>query len=162
MLIFNYQVTDEGVCHVIRNGSPIEKLILSGIPRLTDKSIFTMASFIPNTLQSLYISGCTRVSKQACQYLKVTKEEFPNLMRTHSTLMVLDDDQLFFIRFTFFVVFVSDLDFKVKLTFRQPNLILFCSKNTFWKNGIHIQPAHDVRTTSYGRCNNVDLTSSAA
>jgi len=64
------QVSDEGICDVFRNGSPIEKLILSGNPKLTDRSIFTMASHLANTLSALYISGCTRISPQAVLYLK--------------------------------------------------------------------------------------------
>ena len=75
LISYSIQASDDGLCPIFKNGSPIEKLVLSGNPKLTDRCVFTMASHLPNTLTSLFISGCTRISKQAVRYLKVSNSE---------------------------------------------------------------------------------------
>jgi len=64
------EISDEGAGLVLSSGSPLEKLVFSGVPKLTDKTIFTMVGCISNTLKLLYISGCTRISSPVIQYLK--------------------------------------------------------------------------------------------
>ena len=77
LISYSIQASDDGLCPIFKNGSPIEKLVLSGNPKLTDRCVFTMASHLPNTLTSLFISGCTRISKQAVRYLKVIVKLIP-------------------------------------------------------------------------------------
>ena len=49
---------------------PLQVLSLSGIPHLTDRGILALANSQPQ-LHELYISGCTKISQQAVNYITV-------------------------------------------------------------------------------------------
>eukprot|EP00057_Strongylocentrotus_purpuratus_P003672 XP_003727116.1 PREDICTED: F-box protein SKP2B-like [Strongylocentrotus purpuratus] len=62
------QVTDNGVVELTRC-CPLEFIGLTGIHCITDKSIFALANNCPD-LKTLFISGCSKVTTQATNYLQ--------------------------------------------------------------------------------------------
>eukprot|EP00057_Strongylocentrotus_purpuratus_P012439 XP_011666913.1 PREDICTED: F-box/LRR-repeat protein 2-like [Strongylocentrotus purpuratus] len=62
------QVTDNGVVELTRC-CPLEDICLAGIHSITDKSIFALANNCPD-LKNLSISGCSKVTTQATNYLQ--------------------------------------------------------------------------------------------
>lgn len=62
-------VTDESVCLLALNCSQLRVLVLSGICLLTDKCVFAMADHLHSTLQEVYISGCSKITRTALRYL---------------------------------------------------------------------------------------------
>eukprot|EP00057_Strongylocentrotus_purpuratus_P018646 XP_011673120.1 PREDICTED: F-box protein SKP2B-like [Strongylocentrotus purpuratus] len=63
------QVTDNGVVELTRC-CPLEFIGLTGIHCITDKSIFALANNCPD-LKTLFISGCSKVTTQATNYLQL-------------------------------------------------------------------------------------------
>ncbi|XP_063963538.1 F-box/LRR-repeat protein 2-like [Lytechinus pictus] len=62
------QVTDNGVVELTRC-CPLEDICLAGIHSITDKSVFALANNCPD-LKTLFVSGCTKVTTQATNYLQ--------------------------------------------------------------------------------------------
>lgn len=62
-------VSDAGVCELARM-CPLEEVVLSGVSRLTDRSVFALANCCASTLKEIYASGCSMITQAAINYLK--------------------------------------------------------------------------------------------
>lgn len=62
-------VTDVGICELARM-CPVEEIVVSGVPSLTDRSVFALANCCTSTLKELYASGCSMITQAAINYLK--------------------------------------------------------------------------------------------
>ena len=63
-------MTDVGVC-ILACYCPLTSVVLSGVTRITDKSVFALANSCPY-LEELHLNGCTQVSRVALTYLVVS------------------------------------------------------------------------------------------
>ena len=59
-----------GICELARM-CPLEEIVISGVSRLTDRSVFALANCCSSTLKELYASGCSMITQAAINYLKV-------------------------------------------------------------------------------------------
>ncbi|XP_068709892.1 uncharacterized protein [Montipora capricornis] len=62
-------VSDVGICELARM-CPLEEIVISGVSRLTDRSVFALANCCSSTLKELYASGCSMITQAAINYLK--------------------------------------------------------------------------------------------
>ena len=63
-------VTDDSICLLAVNCARLRVIDLSGICLLTDKCVFTIANHLQFSLEEIYISGCSRISRVALRYLR--------------------------------------------------------------------------------------------
>ena len=66
----NCQLTDLSICELAKCCNKLIMLALAGIHNLTDKCILALANNCPH-MEELYVSGCTKITKQALNYLSV-------------------------------------------------------------------------------------------
>ena len=45
--------------------------MISGVSKLTDRSVFALANCCTSTLNEMYASGCSMITEAALNYLKV-------------------------------------------------------------------------------------------
>ena len=64
------QVTDVGVCELARC-CPLRYLVLAGIFKVTDKSIFALANSC-HYLEEIFLNGCAQISPTSIRYLMVS------------------------------------------------------------------------------------------
>ena len=62
------RITDESIINLSIK-CPLEVLVLAGLSLLTDKCIFTIANHLQSTLSEIYLSGCSKISTVALNYL---------------------------------------------------------------------------------------------
>ncbi|CAF0938517.1 unnamed protein product [Brachionus calyciflorus] len=60
--------TDNGIVALASN-CPLKCLVLSGLYKLTDKSLYTMGNFLEKSLEELYLAGCLKLTQTAIIYL---------------------------------------------------------------------------------------------
>ena len=63
------QVTDVGVAEIARC-CPLRWIVLSGLNRLTDHSLFALANSCPY-LEEVFINGCVHITTACIRYLLV-------------------------------------------------------------------------------------------
>lgn len=63
------QVTDRSISQLVTKCTKIKSICLAGINALTDKCIFSIANNLQLSLNEIYLSGCTRISSAALNYL---------------------------------------------------------------------------------------------
>ena len=64
------KVSDVGICELARM-CPLEEIVISGVSKLTDRSVLALANCCTSTLKELYASGCSMITEAALNYLKV-------------------------------------------------------------------------------------------
>lgn len=62
-------VSDVGICELARM-CPLEEIVISGVSKLTDRSVLALANCCTSTLKELYASGCSMITEAALNYLK--------------------------------------------------------------------------------------------